>query len=182
MVEIDPGQGRIVPREEYLPQREHLEFVSGDIFSQGVQVLVNPVNCVGTSGGGLAKAFKERFPQNHRAYHAACKRGELASGRIFVVQVGGMDTEKTGYIFNLPTKDHWRDRSTLGMVADGLLALVDLIAEYRCESIAVPALGCGLGGLKWMDVKRMMHQTLGSGLFKRMDGNVTCRVVVMEPR
>ena len=35
-----------------------------NIFAQNVKALVNPVNCVGIMGKGLALQFKRRFPDN----------------------------------------------------------------------------------------------------------------------
>lgn len=34
----------------------------GDLFRSGCQCLVNPVNCVGVMGAGLAKSFKQKLP------------------------------------------------------------------------------------------------------------------------
>jgi O-acetyl-ADP-ribose deacetylase (regulator of RNase III) len=49
----------------------------GDIFESNADLLVNPVNCVGTMGAGLAKLFKNRYPDNYLAYLKSCKEGEL---------------------------------------------------------------------------------------------------------
>ena len=50
-----------------------LKYKTGDIFSEDVEALVNSVNCVGVMGRGIALQFKRMFPENFKAYAAACK-------------------------------------------------------------------------------------------------------------
>ena len=56
------------------------------------------------------------------------------------------------FIINFPTKRHWRDKSRLEDIMDGMQALVEEVRERQISSIAIPPLGCGLGGLEWNDV------------------------------
>ena len=63
-------------------------------------------------------------------------------------------------IINFPTKRHWRARSRLADIEAGLSALVAEIGRHRIHSIALPALGCGLGGLEWTEVKPRIHRAL----------------------
>ena len=63
-------------------------------------------------------------------------------------------------IINFPTKRDWRARSRLADVEAGLSALVAEIERHRIHSIALPPLGCGLGGLEWTEVKPRIHRTL----------------------
>ena len=88
-----------------------IRFVTGDLFEADSEALVNSVNCVGVMGRGVALAFKRRFPDNFKAYKAACDRGELQPGRMFVFETGELMPRR---IINFPTKRHWRARSRLG--------------------------------------------------------------------
>ena len=128
-----------------------LEAGAGDILDAEVEALVNPVNTVGVMGRGLALAFKRAFPGNFRAYAKACRRGELTLGRVLPFR------EKGRLVINFPTKRHWREASTLADVEAGLVALVDCVRRERLESLAVPALGCGLGGLAWPEVRALIE-------------------------
>ena len=132
--------------------------VKGDIFDADVEALVNPVNTVGVMGAGLAAAFKRRYPTNFTAYRQACKRGDVRIGCVFVHDLGMLPRPR--YVVNFPTKQHWRDPSQLEYIASGLADLRKQIASYRFSSIAVPPLGCGLGGLKWDQVRPMMINAL----------------------
>ena len=137
-----------------------IKCVSGDIFDSRAEILVNPVNCVGVSGAGLALQFKKRFPVNQREYEDMCKSGHMRLGRVFPARSG-----KKGppyFIVNLPTKQHWRDKSRLDEVARGVDDLVRYVGDiiFHVEEVAVPALGCGYGGLDWTDVWGMLQDKL----------------------
>jgi O-acetyl-ADP-ribose deacetylase (regulator of RNase III) len=128
-----------------------LKIVKGDIFSADIEAIVNPVNCEGVSGAGLALAFKRKYIANHMAYADQCAKGQLTPGRVFVFKRFAEKGPK--YIINFPTKNHWKDPSTIGYIHDGLSALTEEVVKHDIKLIAMPALGCGLGGLSFDDVK-----------------------------
>lgn len=121
----------------------------GDMLIAQVDALVNPVNTVGVMGKGLALQVKRAFPPVYSAYRSACLRGELRLGEM---QVCRTEREQPRFVVNFPTKGHWRDKSVLHWIEAGLEDLVRVVHGFGIASIAVPALGCGLGGLGWADV------------------------------
>jgi O-acetyl-ADP-ribose deacetylase (regulator of RNase III) len=132
--------------------------VHGDLLNDASEAIVNTVNTEGVMGKGIALQFKQRFPANYNAYRAACKRGEVRLGSMFVVDTGMLDGPR--HIINFPTKGHWRDRSVVGDVEAGLQDLVKVIRELGITSIALPPLGCGNGGLQWSVVRPLIVQAL----------------------
>jgi len=135
-----------------------IEYRSGDILKSDAEALVNTVNCVGVMGRGIALQFKDAFPENFKAYAAACKREEVLPGRMFVFETGQLTPPR--YIINFPTKRHWRGKSRIEDIDAGLKALVEEIRARRIRSIAVPPLGSGLGGLDWITEVRPRIQTV----------------------
>lgn len=135
-----------------------LELTRGDILEADVEAVVNTVNCVGVMGKGLALRFKQVFPENYEAYREACEAGEVRPGRM-IVSVTGRERNPR-YVVNFPTKRHWRDGSRLEDIESGLRALVEEIGRLGIRSIAIPALGCGLGGLEWEAVRSRIESTL----------------------
>ena len=135
-----------------------IRYVTGDLLAADSEALVNSVNCVGVMGRGVALAFKRTFPDNYKAYRTACDGGELQPGRMFVFET---DELMPRLIINFPTKRHWRARSRLADIDAGLSALVAEIERHRIHSIALPPLGCGLGGLEWTEVRPRIHRALG---------------------
>ncbi len=131
-------------------------FRTGDILGSGTEAVVNTVNCVGVMGRGIALQFKDAHPDNFWAYAAACKRGEVQPGRMFVFETGRLDRPR--FIINFPTKRHWRDKSRIEDIESGLHALVEEVRARHITSISVPPLGCGLGGLSWASVKTLVER------------------------
>lgn len=128
-----------------------IEYRTGDLLQADVEALVNTVNCVGIMGRGIALQFKQTYPANFKAYAAACKRGEVEPGRMFVVATNALIGPK--YIINFPTKRDWRGKSRMEYIDSGLAALVEEIQRRDIRSIAIPPLGSGLGGLDWQAVR-----------------------------
>jgi O-acetyl-ADP-ribose deacetylase (regulator of RNase III) len=149
-----------------------IEFRTGDVLAADAEALVNTVNCVGFMGRGIALQFKKAWPENFKAYAAACRRGEVQPGRMFVFETNLFTNPR--HIINFPTKRHWRGRSRMEDIEAGLEALVGEIKTRCIRSIAVPPLGAGLGGLDWAEVRERICQALG-------DLEDT-QVIVFEPR
>lgn len=126
-----------------------------DLLASGAAVLVNPVNCVGVMGAGLARRFAGLWPEMLADYRTACRRGTLRPGGIHTHRVA-----EARWVANLPTKDHWRDPARIEWVDSGLVALAGFLASGQHRSVAVPALGCGLGGLSWEQVEPLVRSRL----------------------
>lgn len=123
---------------------------SGNLLTNDAEALVNTVNLDGVMGKGIALQFAKAFPEILPPYEAACRSGELAPGRVQVIERPGLVNPR--YIINVPTKRHWRGKSRMADIDAGLADLVRMVQERGIRSIAVPPLGCGLGGLSWDDV------------------------------
>lgn len=134
-----------------------ITITQGDLLKQDdVDAIVNTVNCVGVMGKGIALQFKNKWPANNAAYEAACKAKQVRPGIMFVFDSGGL--VKPNYIINFPTKDHWRGKSRIEFIRDGLVDLVEQVKRLCIHSIAIPPLGCGNGGLKWDEVRPLIEQ------------------------
>ena len=140
-----------------------VHYLKGNLFESDAEALVNAVNTVGVMGKGIALQFKNLFPHNYKVYANACKDGTLVPGKLLVVtEVSEALGKKT--IVNFPTKLHWRNPSEYTYVESGLQELAKAIKEHGIKSIAMPALGAGLGGLDWDKVKTLIEQYLGNAL------------------
>lgn len=132
-----------------------IHWVRGNIFDSHAQTLVNPVNCKGVMGAGLAKQFKEKYPRMFERYRKCCLANQLKPGLLLLCK------ERDHWILNFPTKDNWRDASQIDYIVCGLAKLADSWQSKGITSIAIPRIGCGLGSLDWNVVKKVIINHLG---------------------
>ena len=143
-----------------------IRFTTGDLFASGAQTLTNTVNCVGVMGKGVALEFRRRFPAMYEDYRRRAKAGLVLPGRPYLYK------ESDPWILNFPTKRHWREGSRLADIEAGLRFLREHHREWGISSLALPPLGCGLGGLEWSQVKPLIERYLG---------DLEIEVTVFEP-
>lgn len=128
----------------------HIPPSNTDIFGVGATTIVVPVNTMGAMGKGLALYVAQEFPMVELEYKRLCRARRINTE-------GGLGwASSEGINFCLfPTKRHWSKPSEMGWIVNGLRALqVDLLPS---EIVAVPALGCGEGGLLWSDVRPLIY-------------------------
>lgn len=136
-----------------------LNFTTGNLLEARAQALVNTVNTVGVMGKGIALMFKDRFDDNYKRYVAACKAKQVQTGHMFITEPAELDGPR--WIVNFPTKQHWRSPSQLEWVIEGLQDLRRFLVENHVQSIAIPPLGAGNGGLDWALVRPEVERALG---------------------
>ncbi len=148
-----------------------VRYTQGNLLDSDAQALVNAVNTVGVMGKGIALMFKQRFVDNYERYRLACKAGQLRVGQLLVTECNEAGSPR--WIVNFPTKEHRRSPSKLAWVREGLQALRQFLVANSVQSIAIPALGCGNGGLDWSIVRAEIEQAL-AGLDRT-------EIIVFEP-
>ncbi|SCL28585.1 O-acetyl-ADP-ribose deacetylase (regulator of RNase III), contains Macro domain [Micromonospora nigra] len=132
----------------------------GNLLTADAEALVNTVNTVGVMGKGIALQFKRAFPANYAAYRAACAAGDVELGKMFVFDSARLGARR--YVINFPTKGHWRAASKITDIESGIVDLVRVVRELEICSVAVPALGCGNGGLDWEQVRPLIERAFAA--------------------
>jgi len=152
---------------------DSLFLADGDMFFSTMHTLTVSVNVVGVMGKGLASRAKYQFPDVYVVYQDACRRRKLRMGKPYLYKREAfVDVELADEPGTLPqvnatkwfllfaTKHHWRDKSDLQGIREGLRWVRENYATEGIQSLAMPALGCGLGRLNWKDVGPVMCQEL----------------------
>lgn len=165
-----------------------LTFKTGDIFQSRAEAICNAVNCVGVMGGGLAAIFKFKFPKMFAAYAEYCKDGILKPGGIHTYfaaldecPVEFQKRHKAGvWIFNVATKDHFVTDSQYDWITQALQEMTKVMRDSNIKSVAIPALGCGLGCLDWKVVKQLIVAEATKPVEVKSIVNETAVVQVLE--
>lgn len=127
--------------------------ISGNLFSSDAEALVNAVNCVGVMGAGIAKQFRINFPAMFDEYQRLALAGYIKPGQVHSWRGWAV------WVLNFPTKRHWRDNSRIEDIETGLTSLLAVVQEHKIKSLAMPMIGCGLGGLQWSEVRPKIEAT-----------------------
>ena len=138
---------------------DNISFIQGDLFETDMETIVITVNCKGVMGKGIALRLKKTAKPAYEKYRELCDAGEMNMGKS-VIYDEPIDVLQGKTILFFPTKFHWRSRSELFQIKNGLKHFVENYHDMGIESIAFPALGCGNGGLNWNDVKPVMIEFL----------------------
>ena len=130
--------------------------IKGNIFNTNCEAIVNPVNCMGIMGKGLALEFKLLYPSMMDKYLKFCENKELEIGKISIIK------EENKRIILFPTKKNYSLPSKMEYLEKGLLKIKECYKEKRIKSIAFPQIGSGLGGLNWIEVEKLIDTILGN--------------------
>jgi O-acetyl-ADP-ribose deacetylase (regulator of RNase III) len=129
-----------------------IRYMTGNIFDTSCCGIVNPVNCVGVMGAGLALQFKNFYPRMFSEYKQFCKNNQVVVGRLNLHYLNAGQQ----VIINFPTKVHWRNPSKMEYLVAGLQTFVASYKDLGVDSVAFPLLGVGNGGLAEDDVVPVM--------------------------
>lgn len=152
---------------------DNISLVDGDMFFSNMQTLTISVNLQGIMGKGLASRAKYQFPDVYVVYQDACKKKQLTATKSYLYKrETSLDQELADLALplNTPnsvkwfllfaTKRRWRDNSNLEDIEAGLDWVIKNVKQQGITSLALPALGCGLGNLSWLNVGPLMCRYL----------------------
>lgn len=133
--------------------------VDTDLFESTAQTLVCPVNTQGAMGAGLALEFKRRFKGLERAYQNACQSNAFQREGIVIWDVPQVHSYNRK-VLCMPTKRRWDMSSKIEWIDQALYVIARDWKECGLTSLAIPAVGCGLGGLEWAVVYELIVRWL----------------------
>jgi O-acetyl-ADP-ribose deacetylase (regulator of RNase III) len=133
-----------------------ISIAAGDILSSPCDGICIPVNCKGVMGAGLAKLAHQRWSRRCQGYFDACKADTLIPGGVITNMHAG---ERPPVLVFVATKDDWKKPSRISWIVRAGFELARMVEDGKLQSLAVPALGCGLGGLQWADVQAALYRT-----------------------
>lgn len=132
-----------------------IHYVKDDVTDAPQQLIVHGVNCAGKFGSGVAGAIKNKYPYVRDQYLSldhhvlgTCQFVEHNSR----VWVNAHTQQNYGY--------DGGQYADLQAIANCLAEIADYMRDNGYQSIAMPKIGCGLGGLKWDAVSILVEGIL----------------------
>jgi O-acetyl-ADP-ribose deacetylase (regulator of RNase III) len=142
---------------------------NGDLWGMRVDAVCITTNGVvvgneAAMGGGCALEARHMFPgiarelgslitaHGNHVFHLATPRHGWYDGEN--------GEEHTTEVIAFPVKQHWRQAANLDLIEQSAEELVKLTEDWSWESVAIPRPGCGLGRLKWEEVKPLIEPIL----------------------
>lgn len=135
-----------------------IEWRRGDMFASRAEAIVCAANARGILGAGQALEVRKRYPEQTADYVRDARAGEIKPGDISAVR-----GKRGPWIVFAAVKDSPLDPSRLVWVSECAACLADVVPHLGTNvSCAVPAMGCGLGQLRWVDVKPILGRMADS--------------------
>lgn len=130
----------------------------GNILDTEANYIGHGVNCQGVMGAGIAKQFRERFPINYSVYKQACNGGMLGGAVLPVVDF--LDGRKVCVVNfasqYLPGPNARYTHLFESLYEFARQASHDEKIDKWGSVVAIPEIGCGIGGLEWPNVKKII--------------------------
>ena len=152
-----------------------IEYREGDLFKQtDLDALAHGCNMQGVMGAGIAKTFRQKYPDMYEQYRLRCKLNlpDRNSEMVFPWKtLSGL------YIFNLFTQVEPGPNASIHLVDNAFREMFRQASCLGITSIGMPMIGCGIGGLRWDDVEVSLRDGLR---LEHMSHRYDFKVVVVE--
>lgn len=100
-------------------------------------------------GAGIARQFARQYPMLPRTF------GDWVRKVGNVPCCAHIDTDRA--IISMPTKHHFKDKSDIQLIADSAMEVAKIVNHWGYARVLAAAPGCGMGGLKWEQVRPILH-------------------------
>lgn len=146
-----------------------IEHRTGDLFTYD-GVIAHGCNTHGVMGAGIARVIADKWPSEvYRPYMEAVSYKEFVPGSAQFCHVVGQQpkaSEHTTAVVNVATQDHPGPYASYWWITLGFSNMFELLHARGIHEVAIPRIGCHIGGLKWYGVEEaiMYCQTKRTGI------------------
>lgn len=130
----------------------------GNVFDSGVPALAHGCNIRGVMGAGIAVQFKQRWPEMYTQYRRRCRAGRFRLGEVMI----WADPSSGTTIYNMATQQNPGADATTKAIEVSIQTVIKdvMMTQYGDAVVAMPRIGCGLGGLQWVDVECVLAKVI----------------------
>jgi len=130
--------------------------VQGDIAQQSADALVNAAGTSLQMGSGVAGAL--RRVGGEALNQAAVTKGPVDLGEVAVTDAYDLDAT---YVVHAAAMPHYGDgQATVESIRDATRNTLERADELGCESLVIPALGCGVAGFDLAEGARIIAEEI----------------------
>lgn len=131
-----------------------IRYIKGDVLTSPIPMIIHQCNAQDTMGSGVAKAIRDKYP---KAYEDYIKYFELIpkAKRMGMIQITRVSPERA--ICNLIGQYHYLPRGVRHTSYDALTSGFEELKKQFAGDIAMPKIGCGLGGGDWQVVEAIIN-------------------------
>jgi len=123
---------------------------TGNLFDSDAKALGHGVNIEGRMGAGIAVAFRNADLGMYEAYRQECWSGRLRAGTMFAYP------SSNRWVYNIASQDLPGHHARLDWLDTGVRAALAHARNHAVDSLALPRIGCGIGGLSWDEVSTVL--------------------------
>ncbi|MEF8807950.1 macro domain-containing protein [Natronomonas sp.] len=130
--------------------------VQGDIAAQSADALVNAAGTSLRMGSGVAGALRRAAGRGIN--EEAMSKGPVDLGAVAVTDAYDLDAD---YVIHAAAMPHYGDgKATAESIREATRNTLETADELGCESLVIPALGCGVAGFDIEDGARIIAETI----------------------
>lgn len=132
--------------------------VDSDLFGLNVDALAHGCNTQGIMNAGIAREFRKRYPAMFDEYRDYCNTGLFKPSEVHFYR----NPEGRPHIINIATQLNIGDSARLEYAEGGFGNIRENYKRWKINSLGMPRIGCGLGGLDWNDVRGLVENVFGT--------------------
>lgn len=130
--------------------------IKGNLFSTSCPVIGHGCNCKGVWGAGIAKTFALEYPNSYKFYRYVCN--SVVGTEKVLVGSSKLFNENDKYVACIFTQIEPGPNAKLEYIESALNDLKHKMKSLGLYEVSIPKIGCGIGGLKWEEVKRIVEK------------------------
>lgn len=136
-----------------------IKYLKGNLLKAPQPLIAHQVNCQGVMGSGVAKAIKESFPVVYLSYRKKVLDFKVETGLDTGFLLGDVQFVDLGdqVYCNVFSQDNYMPRTECHTNYGAMeKAFRTMKEEYPGKDLAIPKIGCGLGGGDWNKVTEIL--------------------------
>lgn len=140
-------------------------YLVGDLLDSEERVIAHGANCQGVMGAGIARQIHDRYGVVFHQYQKACRRGTFVNGSALPVDT---DAQEFGSrtVFNLGTQNQTGADASYWAVFLSFANMAEQMKRWDWDRVAIPRIGCGIGGLSWEPVAKQISSAFAAAKAK----------------